>query len=123
MRFFDLDLLQEPIFCNIWIGMAISFTAEMNFSLMTPFILGGMGYDTDKTAKMMSVIGIADILTRLISPMIGSKMKLPARYLFLFSICILAFFRFCKYYLTYFNLNLSDNKFLIKLHNFYNFYD
>ncbi|XP_075228829.1 uncharacterized protein LOC142328734 isoform X2 [Lycorma delicatula] len=95
VQFFDLDLLQEPIFRNIWIGMAISFAAEMNFTLMTPFILGDLGYNTQKTAKMMSIIGIADILTRITCPFIGRKTKLPARYLFLLSLCILIFFRYC----------------------------
>lgn len=98
IEIFDLDLLQEPIFRNIWIGLSIAFTAEMNFTLMTPFILGEMGYNTKDTAKAMSIMGTADILTRFISPFIGQRTKLPSRCLYIFSLCILVIFRYCKYY-------------------------
>uniref|UniRef100_A0A1B0CP54 Uncharacterized protein n=1 Tax=Lutzomyia longipalpis TaxID=7200 RepID=A0A1B0CP54_LUTLO len=41
-KFFDLDLLQDPIYVNMMLGMSIAIFAELNFSLFTPFILADM---------------------------------------------------------------------------------
>ncbi|XP_039278691.1 monocarboxylate transporter 2 [Nilaparvata lugens] len=89
-----LDLLSEPVFFNIWIGMSLEFTSEMNFALMVPFILKDWGYDTKKTAQLMSIMAVADVCTRLVAPIIGRKTKIPARYLYLISVVVLIGLKF-----------------------------
>ncbi|RZF34268.1 hypothetical protein LSTR_LSTR010242 [Laodelphax striatellus] len=94
VRLFDLDLLSEPVFFNIWLGMSLEFTSEMNFALMVPFILRDWGYDTKKTAQLMSIMAVADVLTRLVAPFIGRKAKIPARYIYMISIVVLIGLKF-----------------------------
>lgn len=35
----DLQLLKDPIFCSIAIGLALAYTASINFSMLFPYFL------------------------------------------------------------------------------------
>ncbi|XP_014255063.1 monocarboxylate transporter 9-like isoform X2 [Cimex lectularius] len=94
IKFFDLDLLKDPIYTNIWIGMSIAFTGEINFSLMTPVILGERNFSIEETARIMSVIASSDIIFRFISPFVGNWLKLPARQMYMMSLMMLIISRF-----------------------------
>lgn len=41
--FFGLELLSDPIFLNIMIGVSLFYVAETNFKLFTPFFLFSIG--------------------------------------------------------------------------------
>nr|CAD7199603.1 unnamed protein product [Timema douglasi] len=71
------------------LGMSIAMSAELNFSLLTPFILGDMGFSNDQTASVMSAIGIADIIFRFISPFFADYMEYSARTMYLISMAML----------------------------------
>lgn len=101
VKFFDLDLLKDPVYVSIWFGMSIAFTAEINFSLLTPFILGDRNYDIKTTALIMSFIATADIIFRFISPFVGNRTNLSARQLYLISLVLLVITRTCEYYFYY----------------------
>nr|CAD7399970.1 unnamed protein product [Timema poppensis] len=85
----DLSLLKDPYYINLMVGMSIAMSAELNFSLLTPFILGDMGFSNDQTASVMSAIGIADIIFRFISPFFADYMEYSARTMYLISMAML----------------------------------
>nr|CAD7424948.1 unnamed protein product [Timema monikensis] len=85
----DLSLLKDPYYINLMVGMSIAMSAELNFSLLTPFILGDMGFSNDQTASVMSAIGIADIIFRFLSPFFADYMEYSARTMYLISMAML----------------------------------
>jgi MFS family permease len=95
--FFDLDLLKDPVFINILLGMALAVFAEMNFMVLTPFILNDFGLTTDQIATFISTSGVADIAFRLLAPYIGEYLKKSPRHMYLYTLFILIIMRCGKY--------------------------
>lgn len=96
VRFFDLDLLRDSIYLNIMIGMAISIFAEINFAILTPFILADLNFNPDDVAMILFVMAITDLISRFISPFIADKLNLSIRVSFLISLILLVLTRMCK---------------------------
>lgn len=94
VNFFDLSLLQDPKYVNIMIGMSLAIFAELNFSLLTPFILADIGLDTQGIATFLSVLSIADLIFRFISPFVGDYFKKSARIMYMISLLMLIITRF-----------------------------
>ncbi|XP_039958970.1 monocarboxylate transporter 9 [Bactrocera tryoni] len=88
--FFDLDLLRDFTFVNLVLGMTIMMFAEMNFSVLTPFILNEYGFDNKQISLAMSVLGGMDICVRFLAPFAVEKVKLDNRVLFAFGIIAIA---------------------------------
>lgn len=63
-KLYDLDLLVDPIFINMMIGLSIAIIGELVFSLLTPFILEEFNLDLEQKAKFMSVTAITDLVFR-----------------------------------------------------------
>ncbi|XP_008192898.2 monocarboxylate transporter 6 isoform X2 [Tribolium castaneum] len=91
---FDLDLLKDPVFVNILIGLSLATFAELNFTLLVPFILQDFGLGTDQIAIFLSTLGIADIIFRFLGPYLGSYFTKPSRVMFSYAVIILIFIRF-----------------------------
>jgi MFS family permease len=91
---FDLDLLQDPVFVNIMMGMALAIFAELNFTVLTPFILSDFGLDTGQIATFLSTLGVADIIFRFFAPHIGNYFTKPPRLMYAYSLCLLIVTRF-----------------------------
>ncbi|RZC32313.1 uncharacterized protein BDFB_002003 [Asbolus verrucosus] len=91
---FDLDLLKDPIFVNILLGMALAVFSELNFTVLIPFILKDYGLTTDQTATFISTAATVDITFRLISPYIGDYLKKPPRFMYICTLVILIIMRF-----------------------------
>lgn len=100
-KMFDLDLFKDPIYVNIMIGLSLAVFAEINFSLLTAFILNEFGLSTDQIATFMSILGIADIIFRFLAPYIGQFLKLTARPMYVITLFMLMLSRFCKFYSRY----------------------
>ncbi|GLH16456.1 Monocarboxylate transporter 2 [Gryllus bimaculatus] len=83
----DLDLLKDPIYVNIAMGMGISIASEFNFHMLLPFILVDMA-DLDKPtlATVMSVQAGADITARIVSPLLANWFHWNARFAYLASL-------------------------------------
>lgn len=96
VRFFDLDLLRDNIYLNIMIGMAISIFAEINFAILTPFILSDLKFNSDEIAIILFVMAIADLISRFCSPFICDKFNLSIRVSYLISLILLVLTRMCK---------------------------
>ncbi|XP_018371006.1 PREDICTED: monocarboxylate transporter 9-like isoform X2 [Trachymyrmex cornetzi] len=91
---YDFDLLRDPIYVNIMLGMSIAVFAEINFSMLTPFILADMGLTTAKIANIMSVIAIADLICRGAAPYLGEWLRLSARMMYMLSLFLLIISRY-----------------------------
>lgn len=88
-KFFDLDLLRDFTFVNLAVGMTIMMFGEMNFSVLTPFILNSFGYTDKQISLVMSLLACMDISVRFLAPLALEKVKLDNRVLFAFGIlCI-----------------------------------
>ncbi|KAJ4434861.1 hypothetical protein ANN_23432 [Periplaneta americana] len=80
----DLDLLRDPVFVNLALGLALVYTAGINFSLVFPFFLQDTaGLTRSQTALCMSVLASADISSRLLLPQITDRLKARSRTTFL----------------------------------------
>lgn len=91
--FFDLDLLNDWVYINIMIGVTIANFAELNFSVLTPFVLADYGLDKSQIAFCMSLLGITDISVRFFIPFLAGKIGWQNRTFFLFGVLGMAFGR------------------------------
>ncbi|XP_073827959.1 uncharacterized protein isoform X2 [Musca autumnalis] len=91
--FFDLDLLRDFTFVNLAVGMAIMMFGEINFSVLTPFILNSFGYNDTQISMAMSLLSGMDILVRFFGPFALEKVKLSNSVLFAIGIVIVVFGR------------------------------
>jgi cyanate permease len=89
VAFFDLGLLKDPIYVNLMLGMSLAICAELNFSLLTPFILSDRGFDTEHTAIIMSVIAGLDIVFRFLAPFFSDYYKIQARVMYIIALIML----------------------------------
>uniref|UniRef100_A0A182MYS5 Major facilitator superfamily (MFS) profile domain-containing protein n=1 Tax=Anopheles dirus TaxID=7168 RepID=A0A182MYS5_9DIPT len=94
VRLFDLTLLQDKVYLNMMLGMSIAVFAEINFSLLTPFILGDLGYGTEQIASIMSTLALADLIFRFVSPFVGDFLKLSPRVMYMIALSMLIVTRF-----------------------------
>lgn len=97
VKTFDLDLLKDPIFVNIMMGMALAIFAELNFTVLTPFMLQEFGLDTAQTATFLSTLGVSDIIFRFFAPYIGNYFTKPPRLMYVYSLVLLMITRFSKF--------------------------
>lgn len=96
VQFFDLDLLRDNIYLNIMVGMAISIFAEINFAILTPFILSDLNFTADEIAVILFAMAIADLISRFCSPFIADRLHLSIRVSYLISLVLLVLTRTCK---------------------------
>ncbi|XP_015429681.1 PREDICTED: uncharacterized protein LOC107186349 [Dufourea novaeangliae] len=88
--FFDLDLLRDPIYVNLMLGVTLASFTELNFSILTPFILGEYGYTKVQVATYMSILAGVDVGTRLTIPFVADFIGWENRTFFLVGICGMA---------------------------------
>ncbi|KAH8401679.1 hypothetical protein KR009_007365 [Drosophila setifemur] len=80
----DLELLKDVVFCSIIVGMALVYTATINFTMIFPGFLGQTaGLDSQLVAFCMSAMAGADIVCRLLLPIITDHLRIPYRVVFL----------------------------------------
>lgn len=93
VNIFDLDLLRDPIYLNLMLGMSVAIFAEINFSMLTPFILNDMHYNTDQIASVMSALALTDVIFRFLAPYIGEVLKQPPKIMYMISLVLLIIMR------------------------------
>ncbi|GAB0100904.1 uncharacterized protein DMENIID0001_170020 [Sergentomyia squamirostris] len=84
--FFDLDLLKDFTYVNLMVGITVANFAELNFSILTPFILGDFGYTKKETAMLMSLLAGMDISVRFFIPFIAGRIGWENKTFFLFGV-------------------------------------
>lgn len=93
--FFDLDLLRDITYVNLMMGVTLGNFAELNFSLLTPFVLAEWGFDKPQIAIAMSLLGGIDISIRFFIPFIAGKIGWENKTFFLVGILMMAMGRIC----------------------------
>ncbi|XP_014361870.2 uncharacterized protein LOC106713560 [Papilio machaon] len=100
--FFDLDLLQDFTFINLMLGITLANFNELNFSILTPFILGDYGMTKPQVAFFMSLLAGVDLCVRFCIPFIAGKIGWDNNSFFLFGVLSMALGRvvlsFCQTY-------------------------
>ncbi|XP_018326391.1 uncharacterized protein LOC108737790 [Agrilus planipennis] len=91
--FFDLGLLKDPIYLTLMLGITIANFAEINFSILTPFVLEEFNFQQYQTATFMSLLGATDILVRFFVPFIADKIGWDNKTFFLVGVLSMAFGR------------------------------
>uniref|UniRef100_A0A1E1WP46 Major facilitator superfamily (MFS) profile domain-containing protein n=2 Tax=Pectinophora gossypiella TaxID=13191 RepID=A0A1E1WP46_PECGO len=100
--FFDLDLLQDFTFINLMLGITLANFNELNFSILTPFILGDYGMTKQQVAFFMSLLAGVDICVRFCIPFVAGKIGWDNSSFFLFGVISMAMGRvvlaYCQTY-------------------------
>lgn len=96
VEYFDLDLLRDPIYVNLMMGVTLVTFVEVTFALLTPFILGDYGFAHGEVATFMSVLGGVDVLMRLVIPFFLNQVKLENKTLALIGFSLMGAGRFRK---------------------------
>lgn len=78
------------------LGITFANFSELNFSLLTPFILSEYGFTTVQVATVMSILAGFDVATRLTIPFIADFIGWQNRTFFLVGICGMAVGRIGK---------------------------
>ncbi|XP_068628093.1 uncharacterized protein [Battus philenor] len=91
--FFDLDLLKDLTFINLMLGITLANFNELNFSILTPFILGDFGLTKPQVAFFMSLLAGVDLCVRFCIPFIAGKIGWDNNSFFLFGVLSMAFGR------------------------------
>lgn len=78
------------------LGMSLAIFAELNFSILTPFIFSDLQYSTFEIASLMSTLAVADILSRFTSPFIGDYFDQSPRIMYMISLVLLILVRMSK---------------------------
>nr|NP_611076.2 uncharacterized protein Dmel_CG8389, isoform B [Drosophila melanogaster]NP_725515.1 uncharacterized protein Dmel_CG8389, isoform A [Drosophila melanogaster]AAF58078.1 uncharacterized protein Dmel_CG8389, isoform A [Drosophila melanogaster]AAM70941.1 uncharacterized protein Dmel_CG8389, isoform B [Drosophila melanogaster] len=94
----DLELLKDLVFWSIIVGMALVYTATINFTMIFPGFLGQTAQlNSQMVAFCMSLVAGADIVFRLLLPIVTDHLRIPYRVVFLIGIvglfvarCVLA---------------------------------
>lgn len=108
--FFDLGLLKDWTYINIMVGVTISNFSELNFSILTPFVLADFGFTKMQIAAAMSFLGGMDIGVRFFIPFIAGKIGWENRTFFLFGVMGMALGRICKFlFLEFWNFFVTQN--------------
>lgn len=72
------------------LGITFANFAELNFSLLTPFILSERGLSKIEIATVMSILASFDVVTRLTIPFIANFIGWQNRTFFLVGVCGMA---------------------------------
>ncbi|CAG5077915.1 Similar to SLC16A1: Monocarboxylate transporter 1 (Bos taurus), partial [Cotesia congregata] len=105
--FFDFDLLRDHVFLNIIMGISLANFVEMNFAMLTPFILAEYGLQKPQVATVMSVLGGIDVLARFFVPFVTDIIKLSNRTFFLIGVACMAAGRIILAHITSYEVILS----------------
>lgn len=102
--FFDLELLKDFTYVNLMLGMNLANFAEINFSILTPFILADFGLEKEQIALVMSLLGGMDILVRFLIPFASQYISWENKSFFLFGVFGMAIGRLGKQLINLSNL-------------------
>ncbi|XP_058985802.1 monocarboxylate transporter 9-like [Musca domestica] len=108
IEFFDLDLLKDFTFVNLALGMAIMMFGDMNFTVLTPFILNSFGYTDKQISIGMSCLAGVDIGVRFLSPFVLENVKLSNSVLFAIGIIIVSIGRWIVTITSSYNVILAS---------------
>ncbi|XP_037937311.1 monocarboxylate transporter 9-like [Teleopsis dalmanni] len=92
--FFDLDLLRDFGYVNLAVGLTLINFVEINFAILTPFILSDFGFGANEIALAMSLLGFFDLVIRFLIPLITARVSYSNKTLFAIGILGMCLGRF-----------------------------
>ncbi|XP_041973535.1 uncharacterized protein LOC121729171 [Aricia agestis] len=90
MALMDLDLLKDWSFLNLLLGLSLFWSGELQFRMLTPFFIRGLGYNENDTAFCLTMTAITDVGVRLILPPIFDRTTITKKMIFFVSAFFLA---------------------------------
>nr|CAD7612707.1 unnamed protein product [Timema genevievae] len=93
VNFLDLKLLLDPIYSNIAVGIAFTFTADIIFFTIHPIYLFYLGFSKPETAVCISIGLACDLGGRLFLTVLGLFAQVKSRTLVLFGSTATVVFR------------------------------
>ncbi|XP_017872466.1 PREDICTED: uncharacterized protein LOC108620104 [Drosophila arizonae] len=105
--FFDLDLLRDITYVNLAVGITLINFVEINFAILTPFILNNLGFNSNQIAFAMSLLGFFDLIIRFLIPLITAKFSWSNRTFFVVGILGMCLGRFMLSMTTNFYVMIS----------------
>lgn len=88
--FFDLTLLKDYVYVNLMLGVNIANFVELNFSILTPWVLKEFNFENFEIATFMSLLAATDVVCRFIIPLLADKIGWQNKSFFLFGVCSMA---------------------------------
>lgn len=92
--FFDLDLLRDFTYLNLAVGLTLINFVEINFAILTPFILADFGFKNNQIAFAMSALGFCDLVVRFLVPVLTAKFHYSNKTFFIVGILGMCIGRF-----------------------------
>lgn len=114
---FDLNLLHDLTYVNLLMGITLGNFAEMNFAILTPFVLADWKFTKREIATIMSILGGFDIGVRFFIAIIGEKIAWDNKTFYLVGIMGMAMGRVCK---SRFKYGISVSRILSTRHIIHN---
>ncbi|XP_050300408.1 uncharacterized protein LOC126738951 [Anthonomus grandis grandis] len=99
---FGLDIFSDLRYVSIMIGISFAIVAEMNFTVLLPFLLFEYELTIAEIAAFLSLLGAADILFRFLAPHIGDCFRQPARVMIIAVLLVIILARFALIYVTHY---------------------
>lgn len=96
--FFDFDLLKDKTYVNLMLGLTIANFVEINFSILTPFVLKEFNFEKYQTSTFMSLLGATDIVIRFFIPFIADRLGWQNKTFFMIGVLMMASGRIRKFY-------------------------
>ena len=97
VRILDLSLMKDLVLVNVMFGLSFAVFAELNFTMLVPFMMADYGLNSHQIATFVSTLSIVDICLRFLSPYIGNLLKQPPRVMYMIALILLIVFRSCTY--------------------------
>ncbi|XP_022901451.1 monocarboxylate transporter 7-like isoform X2 [Onthophagus taurus] len=88
-RTFNFEMLKDPTFVSIVLGLSLDFLSEINCLILIPFIMADFNLTTEQIAIFMSTFAIADIILRFLAPYIAEILNRPERQMLMITLLCL----------------------------------
>lgn len=99
--FFDFDLLKDKTYVNLMLGLTIANFVEINFSILTPFVLKEFDFEKYQISTFMSLLGATDIVVRFFIPFVADRLGWQNKTFFMIGVLMMAAGRISKFCLCY----------------------
>lgn len=94
--FFDFDLLKDKTYVNLMMGLTIANFVEINFSILTPFVLKEFDFEKYQVSTFMSLLGATDIVVRFFIPFVADRLGWQNKTFFMIGVLMMAAGRISK---------------------------
>lgn len=94
--FFDFDLLKDKTYVNLMLGLTIANFVEINFSILTPFVLKEFDFEKYQISTFMSLLGATDIVVRFFIPFVADRLGWQNKTFFMIGVLMMAAGRISK---------------------------